>query len=481
MATDANQPGTGDGAAAHPGPTSANDPGHRRNPGPTSANASPTTAEAALEKRTMRKVIVRLIPFIIAMYFINYLDRTNIGIAGPGGMTEDLALSATQFGFAAGIFFFGYLLLEVPSNLALHRFGARRWLARILISWGLVAALMAFVPNAFWLYALRFLLGVAEAGFFPGIILYLTYWFPTTMRARATALFMLAIPLSSVVGSPLSSWLISSGNALFEDFAGWRFMFIIEGVPAIILGIVCLFYLTDRPRDAQWLEPEEREWLQARMDSEENSKAETFHYPVRRSLLQPRVWALSFVYFGMVYGLYALSFFLPTIIAGFQETFGTEYSIVEIGFITAIPYVFGALSMFFWSRHGDRTGERVWHVAIPLFIGGISIPIALYLSSPFTTMIAVTVTAMSICAALPTFWPLPQTFLAGAGAAAGLALINSLGNSAGFFAPYITGWLAELTGAQNAGMWVVGAAMVAAGIVTLVLRAAPVPDRVSGP
>lgn len=261
----------------------------------TSPVSGQPTADSALEKRTMRKVIVRLIPFIIAMYFINYLDRTNIGIAGPGGMSEDLALSATQFGFAAGVFFFGYLLLEVPSNLALHRFGARRWLARILISWGLVAALMAFVPNAFWLYVLRFLLGVAEAGFFPGIILYLTYWFPTSMRARATALFMLAIPLSSVVGSPLSSWLISSGNSLFEDFAGWRFMFVVEGVPAMILGVACLFYLTDRPRDAKWLEPEERDWLQSHMDAEESRKAETFHYPIRRSLLQPRVWAFSFV------------------------------------------------------------------------------------------------------------------------------------------------------------------------------------------
>jgi MFS family permease len=291
----------------------------------------------------MRKVIVRLIPFIIAMYFINYLDRTNLGIAGPGGMNEDLAMNATQFGFAAGIFFFGYLILEVPSNLALHRFGARIWLARILISWGVVAGAMAFVPNHGWLYVLRFLLGVAEAGFFPGIILYLTYWFPTSMRARATALFMLAIPLSSVIGTPLSSWLISSGDAVFEAFAGWRFMFIIEGVPAILLGIMCLVYLTDHPRDAKWLAPEERDWLQATMDAEEKGKSETFHYPVRRSLLQPRVWALAFVYFGMVYGLYAMSFFLPTIISGFQETFGVEYSIVEIGVITAIPYVFGAL------------------------------------------------------------------------------------------------------------------------------------------
>ncbi|GAA4511772.1 MFS transporter [Brevibacterium yomogidense] len=438
--------------------------------------AQTPAAETAMENRVLKKVTWRLIPFIIAMYLINYLDRTNISIAGPGGMNEDLGLTATQFGFAAGIFFFGYLLLEVPSNLALHRFGARIWLARILISWGLVASAMAFVTNEYWLYGLRFLLGVAEAGFFPGIVLYLTYWFPARRRARATALFMLAIPLSNVVGAPLSSWLIDRGETVLGDFAGWRFMFLIEGLPAVALGIMCLFLLTDRPRDAAWLKPEERAWLTARIEAEEMATVNAYHYPVRRALLQPRVWALSFVYFGAVYGLYALSFFLPTIIAGFSERFGTEYSIVQIGLITAIPYSFGAVAMILWSRHGDRTGERVWHVALPLFIGGAAIPVALYMDSPFTTMIAVTICCMAICATLPCFWPLPQTFLAGAAAAAGIALVNSLGNSAGFFAPYITGGLAELTGTQNAGLWVVGLTMIAAGFVTLALKAAPKPD-----
>lgn len=429
-----------------------------------------------LEKRVIGKVTRRLIPFIVLMYFINYLDRTNIGIAGPGGMNEELGLTATQFGFASGIFFFGYLLLEVPSNLALHKFGARRWLARILVSWGAVAALMAFVPNATWLYILRFLLGVAEAGFFPGIILYLTFWFPNNVRAKATAMFLLAIPLSNVIGSPISSWLISQGHSLFGDLAGWRFMFLIEGIPAILLGVACWFFLTDRPKDAKWLEPEERDYLDARMAAEQRETASTYHFPIKRALLQPRIWALAFVYFGAVYGLYALSFFLPTIIAGFSETFGTEFSLVQIGLITAIPYAFGAVAMVLWGRHGDRTGERVWHVAIPLFLGGLAIPVALYMNSPFTTMIAVTICAIGICAALPAFWPLPQTFLAGAAAAAGIALINSLGNSAGFFAPYITGWLAELTGTQNAGMWVVGATMIASGVTALILKAAPAPD-----
>ncbi|GAA4513970.1 MFS transporter [Brevibacterium yomogidense] len=434
-------------------------------------SAAHAGTDRAMEKRVMRKVTLRLIPFIVAMYFINYLDRTNIGIAGPGGMNEELGLTATQFGFAAGIFFFGYLLLEVPSNLALNRFGARLWLARILISWGLLASLMAFVPSPFWLYVVRFLLGVAEAGFFPGVILYLTFWFPLTVRARATALFLLAIPLSSVVGAPVSTWLVQFGNDFFADFAGWRFMLFIEGIPAVILGIMCLFYLTERPKDAKWLQADERQWLQDTMDAEAAQTASTTQtHSVAKSLTQPRVWALGFVYFGAVYGLYSLSFFLPTIIDGFSERFGTDYSFVQVGLITAIPYAFGAVAMFLWAKHGDTTGERVWHVAAPLFVGAVAIAVALYLTSPFTTMIAVTIACMAICCALPCFWPLPQAFLTGAAAAAGIALINTIGNSAGFLAPYVTGILTDWTGTSNAGMWAVGAAMAIAGVITLVLN-----------
>ena len=434
------------------------------------ATGNATAQDAVMEKKVIGKVTKRLIPFIVAMYFVNYLDRTNIGIAGPGGMNEELALTATQFGFAAGVFFFGYLLLEVPSNLALNKFGARIWLARILISWGALASLMAFVPNATWLYIVRFLLGVAEAGFFPGIILYLTFWFPATFRARATALFLIAIPLSSVIGAPVSTWLVQVGNDLFANWSGWRFMLFVEGLPAIILGVMCIFYLTERPKDAKWLEPAERDWLQNRMDAEAAQTASTTTtHSVRHSLTQPRVWALGLVYFGAVYGLYSLSFFLPTIIAGFSERFGTEYSFVQVGLITAIPYAFGAITMYLWSRHGDKTGERVWHVALPLFVGAVAIAVALYLTSPFTTMIAVTIACMCICSALPAFWPLPQAFLTGAAAAAGIALINTIGNAAGFLAPYVTGWLTDLTGTSNAGMWAVGAAMTIAGIITLVL------------
>jgi len=369
----------------------------------------------AMRKQVMRKVAWRLSPFLGLLYFINYLDRTNISFAGPHGMNEALGFDKAAFGLASGLFFVGYLILEVPSNLALHKFGARRWIARIMVSWGIVASAMAFVPNAGTMYGLRVLLGIAEAGFFPGIILYLTFWFPKRERAKAVALFMLAVPLSSAIGAPLSAWLISAGHQVIFGLEGWRFMFLVEGVPAVIVGVVCWFYLTDRPRDAKWLNDDERAWLKNEMDTEDAQTAKRYHYPLKRALLQPRIWALAFVYFGIVYGLYAVGFFLPTIIAGFKETYHTNFSIFQQGLIVAIPYVFGGVAMVLWSRHGDRTRERVWHVAIPAIIGGVAIPVALYLNSPLTAMIAVTICTMGICAALPTFWPLPTMFLSGRG------------------------------------------------------------------
>ena len=435
-----------------------------------------TDDETALRRRTLRTVAVRLAPFLVLLYFINYLDRTNIGFAGPHGMNEALHLSKAGFGLASGLFFIGYLVLEVPSNLVLHRVGARRWLARIMVSWGVVASALAFTPNATTLYVLRFVLGIAEAGFFPGVILYLTYWFPKRERAKAVAFFMVAVPLSSMVGAPLSGWLVSVGHDIVFGLAGWRFMFLVEGLPAIVVGIVCWFYLTDRPHQARWLTEPERDWLHREMATEHAETGRRYHYPLRAALTNPRVLALAFVYFGVVYGLYAVGFFLPTIIAGFQDTFHTSYTVFQQGLITAVPYAFGCVAMLAWARHGDRTGERVWHVAIPAVVGGVAIPVALYLRSPFATMIAVTVCTMGICAALPTFWPLPTTFLTGAAAAGGIALVNSLGNLAGFAGPYVTGWLVDATGTERAGLWVVGAFMVAAGVVAVALRAAPVPD-----
>ena len=428
-----------------------------------------------LGQRVIRKVARRLVPFMGLLYFINYLDRTNIGFAKLT-MSEDLGLTETMFGLASGLFFVGYLFFEIPSNLALHRFGARRWMARIMVTWGIVAAAMAFVPTAGWLYGLRVVLGIAEAGFFPGMLLYLTFWFPRKERVRLTALFLLAIPISSALGSPLSAAVIQFGDGLF-GLAGWRVMFLVEGLPAILAGLMTWFYLTDRPAQAKWLSVEERTWLTDTMEAENAETAQRFHWPLRRALTDLRVWGLGMVYFGVVYGLYALSFFLPTIVAGFAETFQTTYSLFETGLIVAIPFSIGAVAMVFWSRHSDRTGERVWHVAAPTLLGAVSIPVALYLQSPFAVMFAVTLTAIGVFCALPVFWYLPTTFLSGVGAAAGIALINSLGNSAGFAAPFITGWLSDTTGSNKAGLWVVGVAMFGAAMLVLLLRAAPRPDH----
>jgi MFS family permease len=434
---------------------------------------SDSTAPDSAESRTLRAVTVRLIPLLMALYFVNYLDRTNLGIA-KAEVSADLQLSATMFGLASGIFFIGYVLVEVPSNLALARFGARRWLARIAVSWGVVAVAIAFSPNAHVLLALRFLLGVAEAGLFPGIVFYLSQWFPAAYRARVVGVFMMAVPIASAVGTPLGAWLIQTGHGVF-GLAGWRFMMICVGLPAVILGVVCWFYLTDRPADAHWLTDDQRGWLISTLAAEERNVTSSYHFPLRRTLTSPRVWALAVVYFGVAYGLYALAFFLPSIVAGFKKTFGLQLSLIQVGLITAIPYVFGAIAMFLWSRHADRTREHVWHVAIPLFIGGGAIPVALYLHHPIAVMVMVVIAAMGIFAALPVFWALPSRFLAGAAAAGGIGLINSVGNLGGFAAPYATGALEDLTGTNKAGMWAVGMTMVLGGALVVWLRAAPSP------
>ncbi|SDN24030.1 MFS transporter [Allokutzneria albata] len=423
-----------------------------------------------LRSRVMRKVALRLVPYLGLLYFINYLDRVNIGFAGPNGMTKELGLTATAFGLASGVFFIGYLLLEVPSNLALHRFGARRWIARIMASWGVIATVMAFIPNETTLLVLRFLLGVAEAGFFPGIILYLTYWFPASERARVVALFMAAVPISSAIGATVSSLLISYGDGIF-GLTGWRFMFLAEGLPALLLAVVTWYYLTDRPANAKWLTEQERDWLTSTL-AEEEKQTQDKHggWTLRKALTSPRILALAVVYGGIVYGLYALSFFLPTIIAGFEQQFGTTYGVIERGLINSVPYAVAAVVMVFWAKHGDRTGERTWHVALPALVGGLAIPVALYLGNPVAAMVAVTVCAVGVCSAMPTFWALPTTFLSGVAAAGAIGLINSLGNLSGFAAPYITGALADLTGTQRAGMWVVGGAMVLSAVVVLVLK-----------
>lgn len=405
------------------------------------------------------------------MFFINYLDRTAIGFAAPNGMNEDLGLSAAQFGFASGVFFIGYILLEVPSNLALHRFGARKWLARIMVSWGIVALLFTWVGSFEHLAILRFALGVAEAGFFPGAILFLSLWVPAAHRSKILALFYLAQPLTTVIGAPLAAILIEQ-DGLF-GLEGWRFMFAGVAIPAIIVGFVAWFYLKDRPADAKWLTKEEQVWLTNALEAERAHTVKTGgHGRIGDAFKSGRVWALSFIYFGFIYGLYALGFFLPTIIEGFQSQFGTEFDTLQKGLITAVPYVPAAIALHFWARDATKRGLKTWHIAIPAFVGALSIPFALFAGSPFATIAVIAITAMAIFSALPNFWTLPTQFLTGAAAAAGIALINTVGNLAGFSAPYITGAVADWTGNYEVPMFIVGGFMAISGIIMLLLARA---------
>lgn len=423
----------------------------------------------AVERATIRKVVRRIVPFVALMFFINYLDRTAISFAGPNGLNTDLAMTAAQFGFASGVFFIGYILLEVPSNLALNKFGARKWLARIMVSWGIVAALFTWVDTVPGLYVLRFLLGVAEAGFFPGAILFLSLWVPSRYRPRIIALFFLAQPLTTVIGAPLAGLLISQHGAFF-GLEGWRFMFIGVAVPAVLVGVIAWFYLDDHPQDAKWLSPEERDWLTTALRSErEHTEATQPRIRVRDVFRNGRVWTLALIIFGLIYGMYSLAFFLPTIIDGFQEQYGTEFGILQQSLITAIPYLPAAVALYFWCADATRRGVRSWHIAAPALLGAISVPLALFAGSPAATMLIITITAVCIFSAMPNFWTLPTQFLTGAAAAAGVALINTVGNMAGFSAGYVTGWLRDLTGSYVVPMFVVGAMLLMSAVLTAAL------------
>ena len=440
---------------------------------PTTSSTSLTSAAHPdpVEKSAIRKVSMRLVPFVALMFFINYLDRTAIGFAAPNGMNSDLGLSAAQFGFASGVFFIGYILLEVPSNLALHRFGARRWLARIMVSWGIVSLLFTFVQSYTQLTVLRFMLGVAEAGFFPGAILFLSLWVPARYRSRILGLFYLAQPLTTVIGAPLAGLLISA-DGMFFGLEGWRFMFLGVSIPAIVIGVVAWFYLADSPNQAKWLTPAEKTWLTGEITAEHASKTgdQTQHPSMWSAFRNGRVWMLCFIYFGFIYGLYTLAFFLPTIIAGFEAQFGTKFDFFQRGLITAIPYLPAAVVLYLTTRHATRHGVSVGHIAIPAVVGAVSIPLALFAGSPAATIAVITVTACAIFAALPNFWTVPTQFLTGVAAAAGIALINTMGNVAGFTAPYLTGFLKDATGDYKLAMFVVGAVMLLSAILMVILN-----------
>jgi len=412
-----------------------------------------TPAESAV-----RKASRRLIPFLVLCYAVNFLDRVNVGFAALA-MNEDLGFTPEIFGFGAGIFFVGYILFEIPSNLALHKFGARIWIARIMISWGLVATAMGFITDATSFYALRFALGVAEAGFFPGIILYLTYWFPKSERARIVSLFMTAVPIATVFGGPLSGALLGLHGFLGAD--GWRWLFVIEGVPAVLLGFIALRLLTDRPKDAEWLTAEERDALDQRLAAEAEETRAHGYAGIGEALANPRVIQLGLVYFCLVVGLYGIGFWMPQVL----QTFGL--SNLAIGFLTAIPYLIAAIGMVIAGRHSDAKGERIWHVALPLFLSGAAFAWSANAGPLPLVMLALSLAALGLYAAIGTFWSLPTSILAGTGAAAGLALINSIGNCGGFVGPVIVGQLKGATGDFTAALLFLAGALALAGALTL--------------
>ena len=422
------------------------------------ANTGSNTGTNNFEAATYKKVGWRLIPFLLLCYVVAYLDRVNVGFAKLQ-MLQDLQFSDTVYGLGAGIFFIGYFLFEVPSNVILHRVGARVWIARIMVTWGVISAGMMFVESVTSFYVMRFLLGVAEAGFFPGIILYLTYWYPAARRARMTALFMSAIALSGVIGGPLSGWIMQSFAGM-GGLKGWQWLFVLEGLPSVAVGIATLFYLDDSIDGAKWLTSPEKELLKRNISLDNASKQ---HLSISAVFKDGRVWLLGLIYFSFVMGLYGVSFWLPTIIkaTGVKDAF-------QIGMLTAIPYGSAVVAMIFVSRSADRTGERRWHIAVPALLGAVGLILSVtWGQNTVLAMTALTLATMGILTTLPLFWSLPTSFLAGAGAAAGIALINSVGNLAGFVSPFAVGWLKDMTQSTNAGMYLLSVSLVVGALLTL--------------
>jgi D-galactonate transporter len=415
----------------------------------------------SLYTATSRKIAWRLIPYLMLCYFVAYLDRVNLGFAALT-FKGDLGFSDAVYGLGAGIFFAGYFIFEVPSNIILEKIGARVWIARIMVTWGLVSAAMAFVQGETSFYVIRFLLGVAEAGFFPGIILYLTYWYTSAERAKMVGMFMTAIALSGIIGAPLSTWILTSFSGV-SGLKSWQWLFILEAAPAILVGIVTYFYLTDRPQDAHWLTAEERESVSRHLAAEKASREAVRKFSLGEALTHRRVLGLALVYFGIVVGLYGLGFWLPQIVKAFG------FSTFMTGWVVAIPYLFSAIVMVLWTRNSDRTGERVWHLAVASFLGGAGLIAGAYLGDPLLAMVALTFGSIGIYAGLPTFWTLPTALLTGTAAAGGIALINAIGNLGGFAGPYLVGWIRDTFKDPALATASLGAFVILSGVITLVM------------
>jgi D-galactonate transporter len=396
-------------------------------------------------------------PILFIGYIIAYLDRVNVGFAKLQ-MMDALKFSNAVYGFGAGVFFLGYFIFEVPSNVILHKVGARVWICRVLVVWGLVSACTAFVKTPWEFYSIRFLLGVAEAGFFPGMVLYLTYWFPSHRRAKMIALLMAGNPVSGILGGPMSGYILHSMGRV-QGLAGWRWLFLIEAAPAIILGVVILFYLDNCVNDAKWLSAEDKALVVSEINREAAVKT---HNTVLSVFISARVWLMCAILFGIVMGSYAIGFWQPTIIrqTGIKDTF-------VIGLLTMIPYTVALISMILVGRHADKWRERRWHVVVPQLVAACGFVLCTQAgSSTVIAMIGLVMAVVGVVTALPMFWALPTSFLGGAAAAAGIALVNCTGNLAGFFSPAIIGFLKDYTGTLNSGLLLVAACLVlSAGLI----------------
>lgn len=414
------------------------------------------------DSATYTQVMWRLIPFLFLCYVCSYMDRVNVGFAKLQ-MMSDLHLSEAVYGLGAGIFFVGYLLFEVPSNLVMQKVGARLWIARIMVTWGIISAATMFVTTPTSFYLLRFFLGVAEAGFIPAILLYLTYWFPASRRGKVTALFMTGIPMSGVIGGPLSGWILHTMSGP-TGLAGWQWLFLLEGIPTVIMGVIAFFYLDDKIADAKWLSPQQRTMLEKNLAADQHGK--TLH-SLRDGFTNPKVWLLSFIYLFFTMGLYGVSFWLPTIVkaSGVSDP-------LNIGLLTAIPYAAATAAMILVGRSSDRRGERRWHLAIAGFVGAIGLVFSvIYAQDTTIAMVALTFATMGIMSTISQYWILPPTILGGAAAATGIALANSIGSVSGLISPYLLGWVKTVTDSTNNGVLFLAASLVIGGLLVFTIPA----------
>jgi len=413
--------------------------------------------------RARSRIMWRIVPYMFLLFVVAYLDRVNLGYAQLQ-MKGDLSFTDDVLGFGAGIFFIGYFFLEIPGSLLVEKWSARGWIARIMITWGMVAIAMGFVHTKNQFYVLRFLLGAAEAGFFPGIIVYFSHWFRNEDRARVVALFMAAIPISNIIGSPISGVLMSFH---WLDMAGWRWLFIVEGAPAILLGVVTIFFLTDRPHQAKWLPADERDWITAQLEAEKKVKQKAHSFGVAQALRNREVILLAAGYFFMVTSLYGFNFWLPTIL---KKLSGASNTTVTL--ISALPYCVGLVAILIVGWSSDRTRERKWHTAACMIVAGIGLLLSVAAGS--SAMLALSMfclAAAGIYGYFPGFWALPTSFLTGTAAAASIGLINSIGNLGGFVGPYVVGYLSKRTGSYVGGVLYLGLSAIVAAIMILSLRA----------